>query len=91
MARHRGKVMSRQAKDSGVLVTSSDYYVNVEGDADKELTILNAADESLEHNVLKTMFRELQEAYHRGKVFLLSCMIDVVDFVLGRGSALVAG
>lgn len=41
-------------------------------------------EERLEHTVLKTKCTELQGAYRRIDVFVLSSMIDVVDFVFGR-------
>lgn len=44
---------------------------------------MNAADEPLEHFVLKTKITELQEARCRTDGSVLSSMIDVVDFASG--------
>lgn len=45
----------------------------------------------LEHSVLKMKLTQLQEACHRADVSALLCMIDVIDFVLRRFSAVIAG
>lgn len=62
----------------------------MDGEADWNLEIANAADEPLTHIVLKTTLTELQEACRRAENAPIASMIDVVDFAHGPVSASVA-
>lgn len=91
MARYRGVAPLPQANDSGAPATTPDYYVDVDGKVDRDLARLNAAEKSLEHIVLKSKFMELEEACRHVEVAVLSHLIHVADFALGRVMAVVAG
>lgn len=90
VARYRNDVPSPQPNDSGASATSSDCYVDVDGNADRDPADLNAANEQLEDTVLKTKFTELPEAC--GGVIILppSSIIDLAQLAPGRVLAAVA-
>lgn len=68
----------------GAPATSPGNYVDVDGEAERDLADLNAAKEPLGHTILKTKLTELQEACRRVEDAVSSSMIDVVDFAFWR-------
>lgn len=56
MARHLGENPRPQASDAGVSSTACPYKTNVDGKDNWDLVDINAADELLEHTVMKTNF-----------------------------------
>lgn len=87
MARSRGKVPLPCASSPDAFISSSDYYVGVDGTADWDLEDLNAADKVLQNTFLKTKFSELQKARRRADVVVRSSKVDVADFSFGRVTA----
>lgn len=59
VAQYRSEVTSPQTNDSSASVTSFDCYVNVDGEDDRYVADLCAADETLEHMVLNAEFTKL--------------------------------
>lgn len=66
--------------------TSSDHYVDVDGEAVSDIANLNPAGEPFEHTVLRTMFTELQGSYCRVDNAFPSSTVKVANFSLARFS-----
>lgn len=84
VARYRGEVLSSLSNDFGVTAISLDYYADVGKEARWYPVEVNAEDESLEHTVLKTKFRYLEEACRFIDFAVSFSIIDVVNFIAGR-------
>lgn len=91
MAGHSGEVPSHQTSDPALPAASTDYFVDVDGETDWDLTNMNAADERCKHTVLMTKFTVLEEAFRCSDVTVPFSMTDVVDLALGCVSAPGAG
>lgn len=64
--------------------TSPNYFFDVDGEADWDLSDVNAPTQPMEHTVLKPRLTAIQETFRRDDVVGLRSMIDVVGFVPGR-------
>lgn len=91
MERYCGEDASLPENRLAAPTASPEYYDDVDGEADSDLEGKNAADELLQHTVLKLRFTKLRNACRRAHVFIFSAMNDVVDFVFRRVLAPVAG
>lgn len=63
----------------------------MDGKVECKLADLNAKSDPSEYTVFMTRFTEVQEAYGCADFVALSCMINVVDFAIGRVSDFAAG
>lgn len=83
MARYCGEVLTPRARDQKAPAASPDCHVDLNGEVNWNSLNLNAAENTLEHTVLKTMFLELKDECHRADVVFSSSMVDVADFATG--------
>lgn len=89
---HLGEIKSPQASDMGVLATSPDYYVDMDGESLWDFVNLDVVDKSpLEHTVMKAKFTKLPVACLLSDITVHSFVIDVIDFVPECVSASGAG
>lgn len=91
VARYRGKVPSPQVSDTSASASSSDHYVDVDGEVLWDLVDLYATEESFEHTAMKTERLDLKEACRRVDVAVVSSMVNKVDCSLWRFSTVAVG
>lgn len=85
------EIQTSQASNPSASTDSPYDYVDVDYEADWDLTDLNAAEGMVAHIFLKLAFRKLLETCHRAEVPVLPFMIDVADIALERVSDFVVG
>lgn len=82
VAHYLGEVSLSHASALDVLNFAPDYFVDVDGEGDRSLAHLNAANKSLNPTTVMTRFREVQDVCHSADVLFLNFMIDEADLLL---------
>lgn len=91
VTRDCGEVLSCHRVNLDGPAHCTEYYVDVGIEGNRDLADLKAADDLLEHTVVKTKLTERQEVCLHANVSVLFSILDVVDFAPTRVGASATG